>query len=115
MLLKQLWKTLLLCASILVVGALFAEPKAEHDFSDADRSYWAFQPVAEVAPPAAEEPHPVDAFLNAKLAKKGLSRKRLRRPYRAGDLRDDGPDRRAGAGPDAALRRLDQRRARAHP
>ncbi len=71
--LKQLWKALSLSASILVVGALFAEPSTEHSFSDADRNYWAFQPIADPAPPSTGETHPIDAFLTEKLAAKGLA------------------------------------------
>ncbi len=71
--LKQFRKALYASAAILALGVLYAEPKAEHEFTAADRSYWAFQPVADSAPPAADEANPIDAFLTEKLAKKGLS------------------------------------------
>jgi hypothetical protein len=46
------------------------------ELTDADRSYWAFQPVARPRVPfagASRSVHPVDAFVLAKLSEKGLS------------------------------------------
>ena len=43
--------------------------------SDADRAYWAFQPIVRPAPPtsaAATARHPIDAFILAKLEEQGL-------------------------------------------
>jgi len=42
-------------------------------FTDADRSYWAYQPVRDVSPPDRDAAHPVDRFLQSKLAEKGLA------------------------------------------
>jgi hypothetical protein len=39
--------------------------------TDADRAWWAFQPLTRVEPPAPG--HPIDAFLNAKLSAKGIA------------------------------------------
>ncbi len=41
--------------------------------TDADRGYWAFQPVRSPAPPVSSETHPVDAWVQVKLAEKGLN------------------------------------------
>ena len=45
---------------------------AEKTFSDADRAWWAIQPVTDPAVPAGE--HPVDAFIDQKLAAANLRR-----------------------------------------
>ncbi len=46
-------------------------------FSDAQKSYWAFQPIEDVVPPKVEEKSwptsPVDRFVLAKIAEKGLT------------------------------------------
>ncbi len=47
----------------------------ENGFTEKDRNWWAIQPVADPAPPKAGEAwakNPVDAFIAAKLAEKGL-------------------------------------------
>lgn len=36
------------------------------------RQHWAFKPVAKTTPPVAKQAHPIDAFINAKLAEKNL-------------------------------------------
>jgi len=45
--------------------------------SDADRAYWAFQPIVRTALPTTSTPeaarHPIDAFIQAKLAEQGLT------------------------------------------
>ncbi len=56
----------------LALPCLAEPPKQENPFTAEDRAYWAFQPVERAAVPAAGEAHPVDAFLAAKLAEKGL-------------------------------------------
>jgi len=40
---------------------------------EAARSYWAFQPVAKPAVPASSASHPIDAFVQARLAQENLS------------------------------------------
>jgi len=57
---------LLACAGLLAAAPALAEFTAE------DRSWWAIQPVAEVEPPA--DGHPLDAFIDRKLAAAGLER-----------------------------------------
>lgn len=48
-------------------------PKGEDPFTDKDRAWWAFQPIGRPAVPVATEEHPIDAFVSARLAAKGLS------------------------------------------
>ena len=52
----------------LVAGAVVRDKSA---VTDEDRKWWSFQPLHKQTPPAAG--HPVDAFLNAKAAGKGLA------------------------------------------
>jgi hypothetical protein len=65
--------TLGFVAAALAVPGMAEPPKQENPFTDKDRAYWAFQPVARPDVPADGEAHPVDAFIAAKLAKKGLA------------------------------------------
>lgn len=63
------------CGRILAVVATvgvthFAAAAPPHEFSDEERAWWAVQTVADPAPPAAG--HPVDAFIERKLAEAGL-------------------------------------------
>ena len=62
-------------------------PRDRAAVSDADRKWWSFQPLANVAPPAGAV-HPVDAFLLKAASAKGLAmnlpaepRKRIRRAF----------------------------------
>ena len=48
--------------------------------TDADRGYWAFQPVRRPDVPAVKAPHPIDAFVLAKLEEKGLAMNPLATP-----------------------------------
>ena len=59
----------LMCGGVmpLAVGA----PPSNDRFSQSQREYWAFQKVARPQAPATEQ-HPVDSFVAAKLAGKGL-------------------------------------------
>jgi len=41
--------------------------------TDADRRYWAFQPLAKVEPPAIGARNPIDAFIRAELAQHGVA------------------------------------------
>ena len=59
-------------AAAIAAGTALAEPSVEKAFSDKDRAYWAFQPVKRAAVPDVGEANPVDAFISAKLAAKGL-------------------------------------------
>jgi mono/diheme cytochrome c family protein len=65
-------------AAWIDLGAPYAKPliavKKTPDRSvvtDADRAWWAFQPLTRVEPPAPG--NPIDAFLNAKLSAKGIA------------------------------------------
>jgi hypothetical protein len=63
---------------LLAAAAMAApgEPPAHERFTEGQRNYWAFQKVERPAIPAVEstpsDVHPVDAFILARLAKKGL-------------------------------------------
>jgi len=71
--LKQLWKIPFVC-SLLAVAGLLVAADVEDPFDKADRSYWAFQPAVHTSPPTiASATHPIDAFIAAKLADKGLA------------------------------------------
>jgi hypothetical protein len=60
-----------LCAAISISAA-------EKVFTDKDREHWAFQPVRRPQVPAAKaDTNPIDAFVDAKLKEKGLSRNPL--------------------------------------
>ena len=52
--------------------ALSANPREAPQFSERQRSYWAFQPVAAPAMPADAAGNPIDAFIRARLAAKQL-------------------------------------------
>ncbi len=55
----------------VIAAPIGAEPNAESKFTEADRQYWAFQPVSRPeAPPDAS--HPVDAFISARLKARDL-------------------------------------------
>jgi hypothetical protein len=49
-----------------------AEAPAESVDWEEARAFWAFRPLADAAPPAGDAAHPVDRFLRAKLAERGL-------------------------------------------
>lgn len=51
---------------------LFADPREAPQFSEQQRSYWAFRPVTAPAIPADTAKNPIDAFVRAKLADKQL-------------------------------------------
>ena len=63
---------LLALAGAVASLTLGAEPK--HEFTDEERSWWAVQQVRDPEVPATEgNSHPVDAFIGARLAGKGLA------------------------------------------
>jgi hypothetical protein len=57
------------CLTLTAAAVIAADAPA---FSEKDRNYWAFRPVADVVPP--RNGHPIDAFIDAKLTEKGLRR-----------------------------------------
>ena len=67
----------LVAAAFLVPMVSPADPPAHERFSEGQRKYWAFQKVERPAVPAVEaapsDINPVDAFILARLAKKGLT------------------------------------------
>lgn len=70
---KKLCRLALTCCLPIAAGLLTAA-SVEGPFDAADRSYWAFQPVVKVAPPASDgATNAIDAFISAKLAEKNLS------------------------------------------
>ncbi len=54
-------------------GAEWPEGLVLREASKADKSWWAYQPLQEAAPPENDEDHPVDAFLEKERAEKSLS------------------------------------------
>ncbi len=59
---------------LLLVAAWssFANPREAPQFSEQQRAYWAFQPVAAPEVPATADTNPIDAFVRARLAEKQL-------------------------------------------
>ncbi|MEA2631134.1 MAG: hypothetical protein QOE66_1353, partial [Chloroflexota bacterium] len=53
-----------------------ATRKGEYQISEKDRAHWAFRPIVSPAPPAVQDKgwgtNPIDAFIRARLAAKGL-------------------------------------------
>lgn len=59
-------------------GAKTARPEPEtlgpeYTFTDEERAWWSLQPIQRPKVPQNAEPHPIDAFISAKHAEKGLS------------------------------------------
>jgi hypothetical protein len=67
--LRALWRGIIVSAVIFCVSA------AEKAFTQEDREHWAFKPVKAAEVPLAKPgSNPIDAFIDAKLKEKGLSR-----------------------------------------
>lgn len=49
-----------------------APASSVREFTDEERSYWLFQPHQPVSPPSSHREHPIDAFVETKLAAMGL-------------------------------------------
>src|SRR4051812_35258588 len=70
-----LWRGVVMTACLC---AALSTSVAEKIFTDKDRQHWAFQPVNHPqVPPAKERTNPIDAFVDAKLKGKKLSRNAL--------------------------------------
>src|SRR3954471_14057598 len=70
-----LWRGVVMTACLC---AALSTSVAEKVFTDKDRQHWAFQPVNHPqVPPAKERTNPIDAFVDAKLKEKKLSRNAL--------------------------------------
>jgi hypothetical protein len=66
-----LWRGVAAAIMFFVMGAAGASEKG---FSKEDKEHWAFQPVNDVRVPAGVTANPIDAFIDAKLKEKGLTR-----------------------------------------